>query len=66
MLPPFPEGLEESCTRAAVADSLITFAGAVAEHVNPAQDAAMLPNRARLPFEKGVGQPLDALSRDSS
>jgi hypothetical protein len=64
MLPPFPEGLGESCTSAAVADSLIRFVGTIAEHVNPAQDAAMLP-RARLPFEKGVGQPPDALSCDS-
>jgi hypothetical protein len=62
MLPRFPEGLRESCTRAAVGDSLIRFVGTMAEHVNPAQDAAMLPNRARLPFEKGVGQPPDALS----
>jgi hypothetical protein len=50
---------------AAVEDNPSSFFGAIAEHVSPAHVAAMLPKRARLPFEKGVDRSLDAVSCDS-
>jgi hypothetical protein len=48
-----------------VEDSPSSFFGAIAEDASPAQDAAMPPKRARLPFEKGADRSLDAVSCDS-
>jgi hypothetical protein len=56
-----PQGTAAGCKLGSevVADSADRLFGAIAEPVNPAQDAAMPASRVRLPLEKGAEEYLD-------
>jgi hypothetical protein len=61
-----PQGAVVGCGPevAAAENRPIRFVGAMDLLVSPAQDAAMLPKRARLPFAKGVKRSPDVLECD--
>jgi hypothetical protein len=63
-----PQGAAAGCgpDDAAAENRPGRFVGVMAKLVSPAQDAAMPPKKARLPFEKGGKRSTDALECDCS